>query len=89
MTRDRFIKLLMARGVEIRRARYIASKYNAWNVPYSEAYSDYLARQKVPAMVRQAFYRLGEAAEKLGNSFQTLQTAFEKFNRNLQRSQEK
>lgn len=85
MTRDRFIKLLMARGEEIRQAREIAFRYNARKIPYEKAYSDYFSRQRV----RMSICRLGEAAAKLGANFRVLSIEFEKFNRNLQQSQTK
>lgn len=68
MSKKRFIKLLMAHGEQIHRARAIAFLYNAHNIPYKEAYCDYL----VKIATRRAFAQLAKATAKVGESIRAM-----------------
>lgn len=68
MTKKRFIKLLMSNGEQPRRARAIASLYNDLSIPYKKAYSDYL----IQSGIARAFSRMGEAAQKAGESLRSM-----------------
>lgn len=75
MTKKRFIKLLMSHGEQIHRARAIAFLYNARNISYKEAYSDYLLKT---AMTR-AFSRMSQVAKNLGDSIKNVAQSLKKF----------
>lgn len=68
MSKKRFIKLLMAHGEQINRARAIAFLYNARNIPYKKAYSDYLTKMAV----KRAFSRLAKATAMVGKSIRAM-----------------
>lgn len=68
MSKKRFIKLLMSHGEQIHQARAIAFLYNARNIPYKEAYSDYL----VKIAMRRAFVQLVEAANTAGKNIKAM-----------------
>lgn len=42
MTRKRFIKLLMSKGIQRNAAQEIAARYNSRNIPYAKAYKIFL-----------------------------------------------
>lgn len=75
MTKKRFIKLLMSTGVQKTEARKIASSYNSRKIPYSEAFSDYLIKEKLV----KSFSKLGKAAVKFGEDLNKLTESFKKF----------
>lgn len=75
MSKKRFIKLLMSHGEQIHRARAIAFLYNARNMPYKEAYSDYLVKIRM----RPVFAQLVEAANKAGESIKAMAISLKKF----------
>ena len=74
MTKKRFIKLLMSHGESINRARAIAFLYNSNNIPYKEAYYEYLIR----CGLKNAFSQLTKAMVKLGESVKTIGISLEK-----------
>lgn len=72
MTRKRFIKLLMSHGETLYSARAIAFMCNASNVPYKEAYSEYLLKTSFKRMSR----NLSLTLQGLGSSLQFVTEAF-------------
>lgn len=74
MSKKRFIKLLMFHGEPIRKARAIAFLYNARNIPYKEAYSDYLVKIRM----RKAFAQLAKAANMVGKNIKAMAVSLRK-----------
>lgn len=71
MTKKRFIKLLMSKGIQRNEAQKIAARYNLRNIPYEKAYSDFLLKNGVSL----AFKRLGQQAENLNAALRNISCA--------------
>lgn len=84
MKQKRFIKLLMSQGKQISQARKIALRYNSRKIPYSEAFSDYLVKEKLI----KAFSRVGVAAVNLSKNLEKLTESFNKFAKAVKSSTE-
>lgn len=63
MTKKRFIKLLMAQGMQRNEAHKTAERYHSMNKPYAVAYIEY-KRLLSWQPIAQAFRGVGEAAQK-------------------------
>ena len=75
MTRKRFIKLAMSRGMSRNRAVELAAYYNFANVPYERAYYSFM-----PTFIMQnSFERLSKAVGKMGESLSSAVLSFKKF----------
>ena len=74
MTRERFIKLLMAHGKRRNEATKIALRYNNRNYSYKNAYSEYLIKY----VVSDAFNKLGQSFSKTSKAIVELSNAFSK-----------
>ena len=84
MTKKRFIKLLMSTRVQKSEARLIAARYNSRKMPYSQAFSDYLVKEKLI----KSFSKLGAAAVKFGENLEKITESFDKFARACKSSME-
>lgn len=83
MTRKRFIKLLMSHGETLYSARAIAFMYNVNNVPYKEAYSEYLLKTSFKRMARKvslAFRGLGSNIQSVVQAFNRLAFSMKEMN---------
>ena len=67
MTRKRFIKLLMSLGQRRNKAQAIAFYYNARNIPYAQAYTEWLLEG-----MKSAFRNLSTTAERMSSAFSEL-----------------
>lgn len=84
MTRKRFIKLLMSRGVPRNRARAIAFLYNASGTPYKKAYSNYLLKTSFKSAISnltKAIVTFSDKLNKTTKSFNKLAESFNKLNK--------
>lgn len=79
MTRKRFIKLAMARGVQKREAQKIALLYHAKNIPYEKAY-----RASILAGMARSFIRFGASCSEFSKSLLKLTQAIHKLGKELQ-----
>ena len=79
MTRKRFIKLAMARGVQKREAQKIALLYHAKNIPYEKAY-----RAFILARMTSSFVKFSVSCSKLSKSLQKLTQTIRKLGKELQ-----
>ncbi len=83
MSKKRFIKLLMSKGIQRNEAQKIAARYNSCNIPYEKAYSDFLLKNGVAF----AFKRLGQYFTNLNaalsNLSYTAKQALSKINKRM------
>lgn len=72
MTRKRFIKLLMSKGVQRNKAQEIAALYNSRNIPYAKAYKIYLLSNSA----KKAFEALGLHFKEFAKAIQQVKENF-------------
>lgn len=77
MTRKRFIKLLMSRGVQRNEAQKKAEKYNSKNISYSEAYMHFCVSASF-ANLGKSFNKFGEAIKQATAGLAKLAEALQK-----------
>ena len=77
MTRKRFIKLLMSRGLQRNEAQKKAEEYNSKNVSYSDAYM-YFCVSASFANLGKSFNKFGEAIKQATAGLSKLAEALKK-----------
>ena len=71
MSKKRFIKLLMSKGIQRNEAQEIAARYNSRNIPYEKAYTDFLLKNGVIF----AFKSLGQHFAKFNTALKNFSCA--------------
>lgn len=75
MTRKRFIKLVMAMGIQRNQARTIATSYCIRGVSYKKAYKDFLTRRGISLAIK----HLANACNMLGSNLKIATASIERF----------
>lgn len=75
MSRKRFIKLLMANGIQRNKVATIAILYCSRGFSYKKAYQDFLIKQRILLITN----RLANAFNMLGNNLKSVTTTLEQY----------
>ena len=77
MTKKRFVKLMMAHGIQRNEACKIATTYSSQNISYSYAYMDYFLKSSFRS-IGEAFRKFSEEMKEMILSVEAMKEALKK-----------